>query len=124
MRQAVKPGGGLLITVPQHRWLWSAEDSHACHQRRYTRRELVQKVESAGFRVQRVTSFVALLLPLLWASRRRPRALAKQGEYQEFRIGPVLNRALETVLKLESVLIRRGFDFHAGGSLLLAAQRT
>ena len=123
MRRAVKPGGGLLLTVPQHPWLWSAEDSRACHQRRYTRQELVQKVESAGFKVRRVTSFVALLLPLLWASRRRPHPGGKDSSNAEFRVGLALNCALETVLRLETSFIRRGVDFPAGGSLLLAAQR-
>lgn len=37
LARAIVPGGALLITVPQHRWLWSATDDYACHVRRYTR---------------------------------------------------------------------------------------
>src|SRR5438128_805680 len=37
---AAQPGGGLLITVPQHRFLWSASDQYAMHRRRYNRAEL------------------------------------------------------------------------------------
>ena len=47
MFNAVRPGGGLLVTVPQHPFLWSASDQHAMHQRRYNRAELRTKVESA-----------------------------------------------------------------------------
>src|SRR4030095_12517772 len=35
LRNAVKPGGGVLITVPQHPWLWSRADEIGHHVRRY-----------------------------------------------------------------------------------------
>lgn len=73
MYQAAKSGGGIIITVPQHQWLWSIQDEMACHKRRYARKELVRKIESAGFQVKWVTSFVSLLLPLMVASRLRLR---------------------------------------------------
>ena len=36
LSRALKKGGVLLITVPQHRWLWSSVDEYACHVRRYS----------------------------------------------------------------------------------------
>jgi SAM-dependent methyltransferase len=36
MHAALKPRGIMLITVPQHAWLWSPIDEYACHVRRYT----------------------------------------------------------------------------------------
>ena len=36
IHRALHPGGGLLLTVPQHKWLWSRQDELACHVRRYT----------------------------------------------------------------------------------------
>ena len=33
--QALKPYGFLMLTVLQHRWLWSRIDEYACHVRRY-----------------------------------------------------------------------------------------
>ena len=123
LHQAVKPGGGLLVTVPQHPGLWSAADDNACHKRRYTRQELVQKVESAGFRVARLTSFVSLLLPFLWASRRSRNSARKLSTNAEFQMNPVLNDVLEAILRLESLIIRQGVCFPAGGSLLLIGQK-
>ena len=73
MHAALVPGGGIIITVPQHPWLWSAFDEFSGHRRRYTRRELVTKLTAAGFNVVRVTSFTSFLLPLLVAARRRRR---------------------------------------------------
>ena len=57
MYQAVKPGGGIIVTVPQHSFLWSEADNYAMHKRRYNRKELVKKVEDAGFDVAMVSSF-------------------------------------------------------------------
>ena len=69
LRRAVRPGGGVIVTVPQHRWLWSETDRYSGHQRRYGRRELAAKLERAGLRLRWASSFVTLLLPLMAASR-------------------------------------------------------
>jgi SAM-dependent methyltransferase len=122
MRRAVKPGGGILLTVPQHPWLWSAADEAARHVRRYTAAELREKVTAAGFRVERLTSFVSLLLPLMLASR-RARPKGGGDPYAELRIGGFANALLSAVMDLERGLIRLGVSFPAGGSLLLAARR-
>jgi SAM-dependent methyltransferase len=37
MYDAVRPGGGILLTVPQHAWLWSEVDNISFHKRRYKR---------------------------------------------------------------------------------------
>src|SRR5204863_7401731 len=67
MAAATRRGGGVLITVPQHPWLWSEADDHAHHRRRYSRSALIDKVRSAGLRPVAVTSFVTFLLPVMAA---------------------------------------------------------
>jgi SAM-dependent methyltransferase len=124
MRRALVPGGTLLLTVPQHPWLWSKLDDYGHHQRRYRRRELVAKVRGAGFEIERVTSFVSLLLPAMVASRFRERR--REGDYEpgtELNPPRILDRAMRAVLKLETLMIRTGISFPAGGSLLLVARR-
>ena len=122
--RALRPGGGLMLTVPQHRFLWSRYDEHAHHVRRYTAAEIAEKVTRAGFRIVMTTSFVSLLLPLLILSRRA--RSAPQGHYDvlaELRVGPAVNFLLESALAFERALIRCGILFPAGGSRLLLAQR-
>ena len=123
-RRSCKPGGGIILTVPQHPFLWSAADEHAFHRRRYTRLELISKILKAGFDPLYVTSFVSLLLPLMLVSRTRRKNLdARFDPLAEFRIHPILNRALEHVLTLERSFIRAGLSFPVGGSLLAIARR-
>lgn len=122
LARAVVPGGALLITVPQHRWLWSAMDDYACHVRRYTRDELVLKVVRVGLEVEYVSSFVSLLLPLMWLSRLRAEK-AVVDPMSEFKIPGWLNAGLEGVMNIERLLLRIGVCFPVGGSLLLVARK-
>lgn len=122
LARALRPGKCLLLTVPQHRWLWSAMDEHACHVRRYSRRELVRKVRQAGLEVEYVTSFVSLLLPVMFLARLRGKR-TKSDPMAEFRIPAWLNRMLEGVMYVELGLLKIGARLPAGGSLLVLARR-
>jgi len=122
--QATRKGGGILVTVPHHRFLWSQVDEHARHMRRYSSRELKDKVRRAGFDVVKLTSFVSTLLPLLVVSRFRQRLSAKESDPgSEFRIGSFLNATFERMMDAERFLVRSGISFPVGGSLLLVARR-
>ncbi len=119
--RSVKGRGGLLVTVPQHPFLWSAADDYAYHKRRYTRRELLSKVKRAGFETLFCTSFVSLLTPALLVSRLAARRSDRFDPQGEFRIPPAANALFESIMSVERALIRRGIRMPFGGSLLLAA---
>jgi SAM-dependent methyltransferase len=124
MRDALRPRGVMLLTVPQHAWLWSPVDDYACHVRRYSAKELHMKIKVAGFEILRSSSFVTTLLPAMWASR-----FAKKGSTKNFdattelKISPWLNRMFETILGAEVHLIRNGVNFPLGGSRLFVARK-
>jgi 2-polyprenyl-3-methyl-5-hydroxy-6-metoxy-1,4-benzoquinol methylase len=122
LSRALKNGGTLLVTVPQHRWLWSAADEYACHVRRYTRAELVRKVTRSGLTVEYMTSFVSLLVPFMWISRLRSNKV-NYDPMDEFRIPNWLNRLLEMIMTFELGLLRIGMKLPFGGSLLLQARK-
>jgi SAM-dependent methyltransferase len=124
MHHATRKGGGILLTVPQHSSLWSEVDEFARHARRYSARDLKAKVERAGFETVRTTSFVSLLLPLMFISRLKQRCSNQDYDPSaEFEISGPINSLLEQVLNVERAMIRFGVSFPIGGSLLLIARR-
>jgi len=125
MHRALKPGGGLLVTVPQHQWLWSRQDEAACHVRRYSADELRRKVTVAGFSILEMRSFVSLLLPAMYLSRlahRHGRA-EEHDTFAEMRIHPLVNGIFAGAMSVERILMKLGMNFPAGGSLLLVAHK-
>jgi SAM-dependent methyltransferase len=122
MARSVRPGGGIILTVPQHQFLWSPLDDYARHIRRYARRDLVRLVQGAGLDVLRVTSFVSLLLPTLIVSRAMQRN-TPVDPWSEFRVSPLVNAIGRTVMDVERWLIRMGISLPMGGSLLAVARR-
>ena len=123
-RRALRPGGVLFVTVPQHPWMWSSADEYAHHVRRYTRRELAAKLRGAGLEPVRITSFVTLLLPPMALSRlAERRARRPYDPVAEHERSSKLRRPLEATMRMESALIRRGISLPAGGSLLAVAVR-
>jgi SAM-dependent methyltransferase len=123
MLQALKPGGGLIVSVPQHPALWSAVDDFSHHRRRYTRGELREKVQRAGFEVRRITSMFAVTLPLQVGSRLVNRRRAEFDPTAELRLSRPVNTLLAAAMRVESAVISTGLSLPAGGSLLAVSER-
>jgi SAM-dependent methyltransferase len=123
MFRATRLGGGLFVTVPQHRFLWSTIDEHSMHQRRYNRAELRTKVRKTGFEIERITSFNSLLLPLMILSRMHQKRHGDVQPWRELEISPALNKVLESILTVERLMITNGVSFPLGGSLVLIGRK-
>ncbi len=55
MHRVTKPGGYSLIFVPAFMWLWGVQDDVSNHRIRYTRRQIVERLENAGYEIERAT---------------------------------------------------------------------
>lgn len=123
LRAATRSGGGTIITVPQHPWLWSLADDLAYHERRYRRGELEAKLRRNGFEVLFSSSFTALLLPLMAASRLSGASRGlEEDPFHEFRVSPRLNALLTTILRAEIRMTLAGWSWPAGGSRVVVAR--
>jgi SAM-dependent methyltransferase len=117
--------GVLYISVPQYMFMWSSLDEISFHKRRYSKTELIQKVTTAGFKVEYCGSFVFSLFPLMVVSRFLLQRKEKEASgNEEFKINKFLNAALESVLSLDEFLIKSKIRLPFGGSLLCVARKT
>lgn len=121
---ALKPGGIVILTVPQHQWLWSAFDDCARHERRYSKCELSRKVTDVGFKVLRDTSFVSILLPAMIISRvlNRKRAIDLDRS-TEVTVNKNFNVLFGYLLEAELMGIKTGMSYPIGGSRLVVARK-
>lgn len=126
--QMLSKDGVLLISVPQHNFLWSRLDEIVKHKRRYSRRELVAKLEKKGFEINYATSFLFTLFPLMLVRRLLDKgddcshsseaALEKRVKFPW-----VVNCAFDQFMRIDEMLIKRGFSLPFGGTLLIAARK-
>ena len=109
----------LILTVPQHKWLWSGYDDMACHKRRYFRKELHAKVTDAGFKIIRMTSFMTLLLPVMLVSRFKKTS----DPISLLKISRAISSLFYKISQAEQILIKRNTNLPFGGSLLCIARK-
>jgi len=65
-RMLHRGSGKIIITVPAHQWLWSLYDKVAHHKRRYTKKDLREKLRKNGFEVLEMKYFFICITPLLF----------------------------------------------------------
>ncbi len=125
LRRVARPGGWLLVTVPAYQALWSRHDEANHHFRRYSRSMLRGAARSAGWEIERVSSFNSLLLAPAAAVRLAQRRMgARNGHSNDLDLGPAwLNDVLERPLALEASWLARGRTLPLGLSLLVKVLR-
>jgi SAM-dependent methyltransferase len=131
MHNAIRPGGGVVLAVPQHPFLWSEFDEVSHHARRYRRGELESKLADAGFDVVFSASYTVVLFPAMVASRllrgRRRSVPSKitgpTSDGGELKLPPLLNAFARTVLQAEVTLTLAGLHFPFGGSRMVVARK-
>lgn len=124
--ESLTDSGGLIITVPQHKWLWSLQDDFACHKRRYTKKELHGKLNSAGFDIVFTSSFVFFLLPLMLLSRlisKNNTNNSKESLLKELSPPFFLNYLFGKICCFENFLITLNISLPVGGSLIFLAKK-
>ncbi|MBA3897367.1 MAG: class I SAM-dependent methyltransferase [Sphingomonadaceae bacterium] len=102
----LKPGGRILVTVPQFMFLWSGHDVANHHFRRYSKATLRHAIDEAGLKVELLQSFNSLLFPLAVASRVAARMTGREGSDDTPPPRPV-NALFQAIFALERFLVGR-----------------
>lgn len=122
----VRPEGWLVLSVPAYQWLWSRHDDVNHHFRRYTRRQLVDRVSAAGFQVHTATYFNTLLFPPIAALRLLSKLWRPQGDSGSSDMdlpSGGLNELLYRIFSLERGALKH-CSLPFGVSLFVLARRT
>jgi len=118
--------GKVVLTVPSHMWLWNQDDTIAGHKVRYTKQQLIKKLEENGFEILRARYFFMSIVPLFLVRRFINKDIGYVREEDEYKkdisMNPLLNWVLLYVSKIENKLN----DFLPnvfGGSLFVIARK-
>lgn len=123
-RDALVPGGTLLITVPAFQFLWTPHDELAHHKRRYCRSELQEKLKQAGLELQFVSYFNFFLFAPIAIVRLLSLVFRKQSTTSDFSRTPAfLNSFFSRVFGSERFLLRYT-TLPFGVSLIAVAKRS
>jgi SAM-dependent methyltransferase len=126
MYRLLKPGGFALVNVAAMQILRGDHSVLSREVRRYSRADLRNRMEKAGFLVQRLTYTNATLFPALAIARsiQRRRGLRSEQEAgAEISVPPApVNAVMTAVMHLESLWLR-AFDAPFGSSLLCLARK-
>lgn len=117
--ESLRPGGFFVGTVPALQFLWSEHDVSAHHYRRYRKKTLAVCLQSAGFRIERISYFNTLLFPVIAAVR-----LLDRGAGSDFdKGGGTVNGVLAKLFASERFWLR-ACNAPIGVSLLFIARKT
>ena len=101
IRRVLAPDGRVLVTVPTFHLLWGMQDDLAHHYRRYLMGQLLTLLREAGLVSHRAYYFNYVLFLPIFAARRILRAFARKTRSENEINGPLINRLLTLVFRLD-----------------------
>lgn len=123
VRHILKPEGLIIITVPAFSFLWGSHDVEAFHKRRYSKKELEDKLSSAGFTLVKVSYInTFLFLPISLIRILKNIFNLGRGKSDFIKYPFLANFFLEKIFSLEAKFLTN-FNFPVGVSILAVARR-
>jgi SAM-dependent methyltransferase len=122
--QSLRPQGFFILTVPAYDWLFSSHDQALEHYRRYSKQALINKLQTAGFKIERLGHWnTSLFLPvaLIRLSKKIWGTHVIKSE-----AGPlpkIINELGLIILKAENWLISKNINLPWGLSIYVIAKR-
>ena len=122
IRGLLKKNGKCILTVPAYMCLWSHFDELNEHKRRYTKTELLEKLNLADFNVEKLSYYNTLLFPLVYIVRKLNNLLGRNGSSDIDMPNPFINSILKMIFSLEKFLLRH-FNLPFGVSIIAVVKK-
>jgi SAM-dependent methyltransferase len=106
MYRILQPGGGVLLTVPAHQWMYGDWDKSLGHFRRYERAELQTHCEVAGFRIDRLSYWNGFTYPAAVYVRSREQRTGRTSPAEFPRVSRFVNSGLQMMAGMERLWLR------------------
>ena len=121
--RTLSEGGILIVTVPVFNFLWGIQDVVTGHKRRYSRKEIINKLMEGGFNILKSSYFnFFLFFPVLLA-RRIIHLLGLKIESENEVNFPLINFFLKAIFSLELYVLKY-FSFPFGVSVFCIAEKS
>jgi SAM-dependent methyltransferase len=122
MHRVTKSGGYSLIFVPAFMWLWGVQDDISHHRIRYTRKQIVERLERAGFTVKRATYANFTFFIPIFAGRMLMKLTGIKPESENNVNISALNGIFGSLFSAERLWLDR-FNFPFGVSIVIVAEK-
>lgn len=122
IHRILKKDGKTLIFVPAFMWLWGVQDDISNHRIRYTKKQIVERLNNAGFEIERATyANLTFFAPIL-AGRTLMKITGIKPESENNVNVSALNGIFGKFLSAERFWLKN-FDFPFGVSIVIVARK-
>lgn len=124
--KSLKTDAEIVLTVPAHMWLWNRDDAIAGHKVRYTKYDLIRKLENNGFEIVTAKYFFISIIPLLYLRtilNKDDKSNIKEEEYSsDISMNSTIGSILLFISRIEKK-INKYLPNLFGGSLFIIAKK-
>ena len=122
MFRVTKRGGYSLIFVPAFMWLWGVQDDISNHRIRYTKKQIVERLETAGYTVERSTYANWTFFAPILAGRTIMKVTGIKPESENNITVSALNGVFGKLFGAERLWLKN-FNFPFGVSIVVVARK-
>ncbi len=122
MNRVLKTGGKTLIFVPAFMWLWGVQDDVSNHRIRYTKKQIVERLEKSGFEIERATYANWTFFAPILGGRTLMRITGIKPESENNVNVSALNGVFGKLFGAERFWLKN-FDFPFGVSIVIVAKK-
>ncbi len=122
MYRVLRRGGKTLIFVPAFMWLWGVQDDVSNHRIRYTKKQITERLQQAGFEIERATyANISFFAPIL-AGRTLMKLTGIKPESENNVNVSALNGVFGKLFGAERFFLKN-FNFPFGVSIVIIAKK-